>query len=496
MDDARWFDGDELEAIRLPRLDYAGAPTEPPSVELDSGPFRRLCISAEWAKFVVGALTRLLRPDAWEGSESDVEVAMLTIERMIAQLAVPYDVCTDEVDIAQPPPELVYVGGGTIEDSDMGQVVTEVFLDEDTGELVVRYGKCCERRWTLDDWRQAEGAAPSTPDGTVTSPTDPPATDVACQKAYYMANLTVEILQAAWEEFPDTIYGFAAGLRDSYGRFDLSNWSIYKLYQELTLVWAAELLFLDVWKETDTQRLACLWYPLLNGDDYSFSRSEYDAISSAKRNVGNPVMEGLLAEVFEMLNFSSYQMMAAEAQSVDTYDCTCPGETSTGYEQPLQFNSVFDITGDGAVTYDVLDNGRVIDVSWDAPSGDNVQVNFRIDMKDLSPENYPASFTLKYTPLDADYQDLPLNYWTIAGADCGSKHPSGWADFDAGPSANWAAPDETFIGRTRYDSWSETSPADIQQFEVEARNCPETGAPARVFNFRVEIVEVDGISYG
>jgi len=146
-----WLGDDKLLPIRYPYWDPREHGHPVPATEIEGGADkRRLCVSAEWVKHIVGVLDRLTRWDAWTGDDVERERAISNIERMMAQLSMPFDDCVEVVTVVQTVVETVieYIGGGCAVGGceDMPCInITDLIKIED-GKLWGR-NSCCE--WEL-----------------------------------------------------------------------------------------------------------------------------------------------------------------------------------------------------------------------------------------------------------------------------------------------------------------------------------------------------------
>lgn len=275
--------------------------------------------STDWLIILQGLITMLARGRLWDRETGSI-LGVQEIAREIENRNLPLITC-DGVPVEN----IINQMGGLVllEDDNMGQVVTEVWIDTETGELVVEYGPCCVHRFDIGS---AISDQPPTPDDDDTEPQDPPPADISCRKAYWMGSQLAAVMESAWNLFPDTIWEWSEAFRDAHRRLNMSTWSVYKIYQEVSAIWTAGVVFQSVWSPLDTEVLICLWEPQLSNVDYSLTRTEYDAMKSAKGNLSNPFMQAVLNTVFDALNFSNFQLLAAESRDIEDAVCDCPGD--------------------------------------------------------------------------------------------------------------------------------------------------------------------------
>lgn len=323
-----WAFGEEGEILRFPRLDPREHGHTVPSDDIEGkgGAMRRLCVSPDWVKHIIGALDRLTRSDAWIGTDDEIQRAVSNIERMMVQLAIDAD-CVEIKYVEQPPQviEVVKQCGGVIEsEGDMGQVVTEIKFED--GILKVYYGHCCYDELDLSGVVTNE----ETPgDGELTPPDEQGA---ACKRAYWIATEMVRFLNVMYDEFPGSlIWNWAKDVRSEMSGYKLSDLSLFKLFELLNGIWDVGVAFIDVWQPADTQRLTCLFAPLLSDNTYVLTREEYDAMKSAIKNVGNEVMEVFIRTAWDAMNYSNIERMSAFAIDVSVPEgaCNCPGDVSS-----------------------------------------------------------------------------------------------------------------------------------------------------------------------
>jgi len=316
--------------IRFPWRDVRIDPGPVPSSDIHAGPFRRVCINVDWAKHVAGAIDRLSDRDAWSGTESEIDRAIAAVDEIFLQLGAVLEACPEQGEtVTEIITETVvkYIGGGSIEsEEDMGQVVTEVRFDSATGLLYVHYGHCCVEEFDLTGIVEGQ----QQPDDDDLTPI--PSEETACRKAYWMAHEMARFLEVMWDEYASgtLIWAWAADVRSQMSGYKLSDWSMFKLFEQIQVIWAVGALFADYWTEVNTQKLVCLYYPHLNNTDYTLTEDEYNAIKSTTGNVGNEVFEVIIRTAFDALNWSNFQRMAAFSQgiTVNEGDCDCPDEGS------------------------------------------------------------------------------------------------------------------------------------------------------------------------
>ncbi|MBN8594832.1 MAG: hypothetical protein J0M33_23955 [Anaerolineae bacterium] len=70
-----------------PGFDPRATPVTPPGVAFDSAPYTTPRLNVTWRGHLIGLLERLLVPNAWEGTELEIEAAIQETQRLIAGLS-------------------------------------------------------------------------------------------------------------------------------------------------------------------------------------------------------------------------------------------------------------------------------------------------------------------------------------------------------------------------------------------------------------------------
>lgn len=335
MNDAPWFDGPELEKVRFPYTDFV-APSLPPDEELTVSPFRKLCINARWAKFVVGALSRMLKSDAWEGAPADVDTGILAIEAMIAQLAIDYDECEKPdnggTEIEPPPPELVYVGGGLcFGECDMPCIDLTGLIRQYNGRLQIR-NSCCE-------WVDISTDG-TTPGGSVVEPVtpDPEVDNLACRKSTAIAETFNALCAEGWESYNPNFFSWQNHLETAYPSLKLQSAYLFRAWASLSVNAIIGILgWTEAFPATALQRLKCMWNSVMHEGDTSVTEDEYNQMDTMLLTLTTGNAGDYVVHMFRAIRFDALQALAASAVSVDDANCDCPDAiVPTGETEPTE----------------------------------------------------------------------------------------------------------------------------------------------------------------
>jgi len=229
-----WLGDDKLLPIRFPYWDPREHGYPAPITDIEGGDDkRRLCVSSEWVKHIVGMLDRLTRWDAWTGPDADRERAISNVERMMAQLGEQHDDCVDTVTIVETVIETVietveiYIGGGSAGENEMPCISIPDLIKIENGQLWGR-NSCCE--WELIGDLGVGGDVPAQDDGPVGGEVVEPNEWAPCGKiAGFVSALHSMIVagESTYTSFGD----FLPAVRDSVpGGVEMSRVSLYLLW--------------------------------------------------------------------------------------------------------------------------------------------------------------------------------------------------------------------------------------------------------------------------
>jgi hypothetical protein len=240
--------------------------------------------SEQYARLLVGLLYTLTR-----GREYDKSTGTITDAQeagwQIFDNNYPLVLCGADSESGDVP-TLAWSGGGLVvidSEGDMGQVVTEVYVDEATGELVVEYGKCCVYRFPMIASTGTEYGPDGEPITTPTEPVpptgmDPPVDPLgydACAKITTLMDRILAIGDAAWDN-KTSPWDVAGGIRDVNPGYSFSMTNVTSLYISIVGLVAIEAVtdadifnqeFLDAWK--------CYGLKFLDDDADGFTKEQW-----------------------------------------------------------------------------------------------------------------------------------------------------------------------------------------------------------------------------
>lgn len=162
-------------------------------------------------------------------------------------------------------------GGLVVEVGEMGQVVTDVTLED--GVLYVWFGPCCKK--ALGELR--------TPTGTGDNPWEPPdngepPTYSACGKAYAIVTYAKKLVDAIWDARDDAPWSMLGTIT---GRFPDVSFNKATLVQAILQAIAVDALYevADVFDPSTLQEVQCKLYAMFD-DDASGEEDHYGDILS------------------------------------------------------------------------------------------------------------------------------------------------------------------------------------------------------------------------
>jgi hypothetical protein len=241
--------------------------------------------SEKWRVMLVSLMYLLTRGREWDKGSGTIRDAQ-AIAWQIFGANVPLNQCGGLDETVTPPPvtHIEYRGGSIIiiSEDDMGQVVTEVLLDYLTGELIVKYGMCCEKRFPIvvgetpvDDY-----GAPTTPPGfppefPPDTFDDPDVTYTKCGRVQTLMQRLQAMGQAAWNnrELPSTM---ANAIRDANPGYSFSMGAVTNLYiVGLKLTAIEALADADIFNDEFFRKWTCYGVEQLDSDSGGFDKTEF-----------------------------------------------------------------------------------------------------------------------------------------------------------------------------------------------------------------------------
>jgi hypothetical protein len=290
--------------------------------------------SEDWRRMLVSLLYTLTRGREWDAGTGIITDAQETGWK-IWDANVPLRSC-ETGEIIAPPATIEYRGGSliVISEDDMGQVVTDAYIDSATGELVVEFGPCCVKRFSLNVTAgDTFGDLPDEPDY-------PPETPeyTACAKA--------AAIWAVWVGIVDTLLDSAEGLAAPWVVYSalsaqfpgvkLGKVPIMTAYTAAVSVAAQGFA-----SETETpswlQNVLCGWANISGDDGVGWTAANYSAALAYVELIANryftptafPTAFGNMASVWF---FAAQAIGEGDARDLTTRvvptgleDCACPG---------------------------------------------------------------------------------------------------------------------------------------------------------------------------
>lgn len=241
--------------------------------------------SERWRVMLVSLMYLLTRGREWDSSSGTIRDAQ-AIAWQIFGANVPLNQCGGLDGTVTPPPvtHIEYRGGSLIiiSEDDMGQVVTEVLLDYLTGELIVKYGMCCEKRFPIvvgetpvDDYGAPTDPPDFPPDFPPDTFDDPDLTYTKCGRVQTLMERLQAMGQAAWNhrELPSTM---ANAIRDANPGYSFSMGAVVNLYIVGLKLSAIEALAdADIFNDEFFRRWTCYGVEQLDSDSGGFDSSEF-----------------------------------------------------------------------------------------------------------------------------------------------------------------------------------------------------------------------------
>jgi hypothetical protein len=323
------------------------------------------CVALQWPdspKFDIllrGLLYSLTRGRDWDGFTGSVKTAQ-TYGWMIFDVNSPFVACADSDECPEcpsPPSEGEGAGqpcgGGLVvlEDEDMGQVVTDVTIDEN-GDVKVWFGPCCSKTLTgirISGIAPDIGPTPWLPDGG-----EEPAYS-ACGKADAIVNAIYTVLEATQDalvmvDYPWQILGHV----EQHVGYNLDNkwlallWSSWLALAGLSAIDMFSGLDLsdfigfapaDVFSPVDQQVARCSLEGFFSADAAGIPDAEtYDAMKSVIQG-RNFLYQALINMAISTLGRSNLDVIARIGAANTNAVCVCPSVGSELYDVTQNWSS-------------------------------------------------------------------------------------------------------------------------------------------------------------
>lgn len=460
-----------------------------------------------WLGILTGLLITPMKGRFWDERTGVITDAQ-DIGRQIYDACFPLMACSGDV-----PDE-----SGSGDGADVAQIVgaaCAAFEDFLMTNCSVPYGTI---RWNggvlqyryCGEWYDVEGTPGYSP--TLPQPGDDEAPEIdpevwteptPCSKAVAITDLLFgivdELLDSA--ETPETPAGAVSNVRNRFPQINFGDANLLNAYlhaaQVRTLGYSSE-----VEDSTFQQKILCNVSLQISAGNQGLTEDEraavQSAISSVCRQDFTVVTHPTVFASVELMYVLAYRAIGAtDTVNVTSYatpagdeNCDCPAATPP-YDGGLTFTGAFDApqNPDWVNSVEVGDNGRYVDISWTTPPGySKNEDSFKLFMHVVGSI---SDFVLKVSALNGN---VPLNSQTTSEY-CGD--PAYWTQ----PGIIWTPVDVdtwTTVGQVRYNYTHFTDPA-VADVTLDSYfcDCPsnETG-DYKTYNFRFELVEVNGEPYG
>lgn len=318
--------------------------------ELDGGDWENICItwpkSEQWRVMLRSLLFTLTRGRDWDaesGIIKDVQaIGWEIFDRNIypGNCSQDCDECPDCPDCPDCP-EInedncraagFLCGGGAEGDEEVsGQVVTEVYIDEDTGELVVEYGKCCTERFALSG---VVGTDEPIPEGTYDPLLPPGESYSACGRASAVVDAIWAVATSMWDERDNPIVlQWVGHVETDAGLGNLSNTWIANgvmASASLDVLFSYDALFGDGAKA----QFLCMLSTAFEASGGELSDDEWNAIYDSINGVW-PVPEGNVhLYALKAIGRGTMSNVAKAGAVNTTAECPCGDEIGAGETTP------------------------------------------------------------------------------------------------------------------------------------------------------------------
>ena len=466
------------------------------------------CINLQWPNspqflgLLTGLLYTLTRGREYNGATGIIKDAQL-VGWQIFDKNTPFIYCpgTDGGDGAQDGDGVPVCGGGATiyEESDaMGQTVTDVRIDEESGELVVEFGPCCVFRYPLTGLTGGDFPQPDEDDWPDLPETDPPQEFTACAKVSALWDVWVGVIDLILDRVAggSTPWSVVNALKAEYPSVNFGLTNVLNAYTAAVGI-VIEGLVEEVEGVDAMQEVLCQWERIPADDDAGLSSDQYDAA----KNVVSSVADKYFTVFLYPLGFGWMQELWFYALSAigksdvkdittgveDTsQDCTCPGvgEAAT----TLMWNGEWSETGSNGVLSATVENGGLTLRVKLVANGDEFSA-----IRDFRPYLLPIGGA-EVTSLKVGFEMLSGNLFEGWFEDaCATREDT--MKWEVGGFTSHEI--VSYPGGNGYnDQEFPMKDEKFQLVENEGRCCPRNTDPDDVFEFLVHIVEVNGVATG
>jgi len=450
--------------------------------------------------FILAGIEPLRHGTQWEGTDAERALVAAQFGDLIAALVL-HDECQ------QPQPENVVnevikmcASGHTIES--IKRMVTKVFIDEDTGELVVQDGQCCEVRYSLAHYVGLEVFEEDPVELGFELPDTDPAPDYsACAQAHALADVVYGIIDFIFDAVgPDDPWSLTNNIKKAYPAINFGDIALFTAVTagyNVALFGAASELEADRLKDT----VIADWSLIFAGGPSGIGKSDFEAAQSAivsrTRTVFNAPELFLIGGSAQDMVYQTMQAIGpGDGKKITTMqiddgveDCGYPDAEPIEFAGDLIFTgSVSDVTthGDQSITW--LNQGKTL----------NVKVS------NITAGSYKGLVD------DTEFYMQVLNGGTVASFKVAVEMIQGnlsqeWRSASCGiqPSTAWSVSGDTGEVRTDYgggDSITEGTPdagwTSVGYMTADVRFCPHDDLEGQTVEFNMHIIEVNGTPTG
>lgn len=290
------------------------------ALDIYGGDFVCVQIPERIIPYILGALENYTYPDAYLGDPLDGILTSRQVEHFLTELAVSKPCPTEK-----PPPIMPgdTIGGGAIiiAEDDMGQVVTDVTVED--GVLYVWFGPCCKK--SLGNI--AEIITPDDPTPDAPDPIAPVTIDVSCRKAFVITEFLKTVVELAVTGLNEIESGHvgdpARYIREAYPWISWDPLDLYAAFFSeaiLDLISGLDGLTVSQWALYQCG-LATNFKPtyVISGDEWSFMKSSLHGIFDL-------VSDGFIHAMIDAAGSGDISKIAATATTLtEEPDCECPG---------------------------------------------------------------------------------------------------------------------------------------------------------------------------
>jgi hypothetical protein len=430
--------------------------------------------SPEWVGLLNGILTLLTRGRYWDertGTITEVQ----QIAREIFHRAYPYVPCAEQPSDngngdGSPPQQ----SGGYSTDESEDEMPGVTWLEIEDGVLYMYFGPCCK----IAVPGEYGSIVTPPPEGEDTDPDEPPTW--ACNKAAGIASALIDLAV----DVRDAISG-AGSVYDMYAPAHAvlsPHNSIWATTQQVCWAYVADTSGIDeLLADSDTPLwIACTLAASFVQTD-TISPDEYWTMQVANYPGFSDEQKLFVSTMVRAVGIQTCQWWARLFHD-QAATCECPGQ----YEGAFKFTGAFSATTPAQIEVVVGNNGKHVDVTWNAPSNNWVDnTEFKLYMEGGSGLDQVKN---RVTPLDGS--TMPTHNW-VEVVNCPELSPNNWSRWQIGPSSGRTEDLVPISGGYENECYWGT-PANVTQMDTDVRKCGGSGSSGAVtYKFRVEIIEVD-----